>query len=90
MKTIGFISSKKENEFRRAIVPNDLLSVKNIEKVFIEHNYGEALGISDDEFEKLGCNIVSRDDILKKDIICDPKIGDADYLDLLDNQTIFG
>ena len=31
-----------------------------------------------------------RKEILKKDIICDPKIGDAEYLDQLNNQTIFG
>ena len=28
--------------------------------------------------------------MLKQDIICDPKVGDADYLENLNNQTIFG
>ncbi|WP_293728606.1 NAD(P)-dependent oxidoreductase, partial [uncultured Phascolarctobacterium sp.] len=35
-------------------------------------------------------HIASHKDVLLKDIICDPKIGDADYLTGLDNQTIFG
>lgn len=90
MKTIGFITSKKENENRRAIIPHDLLSVRHIDNVFIERDYGSVIGITDDEYKELGCHVVSRDEILTKDIICDPKIGDADYLNMLDNQTIFG
>lgn len=90
MKTIGFITSKKENEKRRAIIPHDLLSIKHIDNVYIERDYGSVIGITDDEYKKMGCCVVSRDEILTKDIICDPKIGDADYLHMLDNQTIFG
>ena len=48
------------------------------------------LGIDDFEYEACGSHIVSHKDVLLKDIICDPKIGDADYLTNLDNQTIFG
>lgn len=90
MKTIGFITSKKENEKRRAIIPQDLVLLQNIDNVFIECNYGEVLGFSDHEYEKIGCHIASREQILKQDIICDPKIGDAEYLDALNNQVIFG
>ena len=28
----------------------------------------------------MGCNVVSREEALNQDIVCDPKIGDADYL----------
>jgi hypothetical protein len=31
MKTLGFITSTKENESRRAILPEDLIRVKNKE-----------------------------------------------------------
>lgn len=90
MKTIGFPISTKENECRRAITPQSLLSIANKSSIYVEHGYGEVLGYSDDEYAALGANVVSKDEVLKQDIICDPKIGDADYLDRLHDQTIFG
>lgn len=90
MKTIGLPISQKENEKRRALVPADINNIKHPEYVFIEHNYGEVLGFTDQDYVSLGVNIASLEDVLTKDIICDPKIGDADYLDLLKDQTIFG
>ena len=90
MKTIGFIISKKENEKRRAIVPNDLKHIKNLGYMYFEKGYGLFLGYSDEEYSKMGCNVADRDIVLKQDIICDPKIGDAEYIDLLKDQTVFG
>lgn len=90
MNSIGFPISHKENERRRAILPNDVLTIEHPEFVFIENGYGDVLGIPDSEYTALGCNVTSRADILSKDIICDPKVGDAEYLDILHNQTIFG
>ena len=81
MKTVGFPISHKENEYRRAIVPTHL---KNIE------HPGKVLGIADSEYEANGSHIISHDEVLMKNIICDPKIGDADYLSKLNHQTIFG
>lgn len=90
MKTIGFPISTKENESRRAITPVSLSNIKHKEQIYIETGYGDVLGYNDDEYRALGANIVSKEEVLKQDIICDPKIGDADYLDSLNNQTIFG
>lgn len=90
MKTIGLTISRKENEKRRALVPADIQRLKHPESIFIEENYGEVLGYSNDEYVQFGVNVASREEVLKKDIICDPKIGDAEYLDILDSQTIFG
>lgn len=91
MKTVGFAISHKENEFRRALLPKDIENIKNKSYLYFEEGYGEALGISDEIYKELGCNIVPRDEVLKKDIICDPKIGDSDYIkDLSVGQTIFG
>lgn len=91
MKTIGLVISKKENENRRALVPSDIKYIKNKEYIFIEEGYGSVLGYSDDEYLSCGIGgVCSREDILKKDIICDPKIGDAEYLEDLQNQTIWG
>ena len=90
MNTVGFPISHKENENRRAIVPDDIKLLSNPKAVFIEKGFGEVLGIDDSEYKAANCNIVSRDEVLQKDIICDPKIGDAEYLDILHDQTIFG
>lgn len=91
MKTIGFPISHKENENRRAIIPEDILRISNPNVVYIEHGFGDVLGISDSEYAKAGAVICSHEESLQQDIICDPKIGDADYLlDLNNGQTIFG
>ena len=90
MKKIGFPISYKENENRRAILPIDLKRVKNSSCINIEKGYGNKLGITDEEYRKMGCSVLSRAEIMKCDIICDPKIGDADYLDQLNMKTLFG
>ena len=90
MKTIGFPISTKENESRRAITPISLTKINNRTQIYIESGYGNVLGYCDEDYRRLGANIVSKKEVLTKDIICDPKIGDADYLDILKNQTIFG
>ena len=90
MKTVGFVISHKENEKRRAMMPDDVAKVKNREYLFFEKGYWNAFGIEDAEAAKMGIQFVSRDEAKKKDIICDPKIGDAEYLSSLHDQTIFG
>lgn len=90
MKTIGFPISHKENEKRRAIIPADLKTIKNVNYLYFEERYGDVLGYSDEDYLVYGVHICSREEVLTKDIICDPKIGDADYLSQLDKQTIFG
>lgn len=91
MKTIGFVISHKENENRRALVPDDVSHVKNKQFLFIEKGYGDVLGYTDDDYISQGIGgVCSREEILKKDIICDPKVGDAEYLEQLHEQTIFG
>lgn len=90
-KTMGFPISHKENENRRAIVPEHVKHMKHPECLYFESGYGNVLGISDSEYTELGCHVCSHAEALQKDIICDPKIGDADYLDhLSEGQTIFG
>ena len=91
MKKIGFLISDKENELRRAIVLEDIKSVHNKSYIYLEKGYGDILGYSDEEFIKLGCNIMEKEKILLDcDILCDPKIGDAKYLSNIKNKTIFG
>ena len=90
MKSIGFVISYKENEDRRAIVPEDVCKLKHPTAVFIEKGYGDVLGYTDSDYKNAGANIVPRSVALDCDIVCDPKIGDADYLDSLKGKTIYG
>ena len=91
MKTIGFPISHKENEKRRAIVPEDIKKLTYPQNVYIESGFGDVLSLTDEDYKDVGCNVVSREEALNQDIVCDPKIGDADYLnDLKKGQTIFG
>lgn len=90
MKTVGFPISHKENEHRRALLPADIRKLAHPEMLVFESGYGKVLGFSDTDYLEAGANIAARDKALSMDIICDPKIGDADYLSLLKHQTIFG
>lgn len=90
MKTIGFVRSHKENEHRIAILPEDLNTVRNLGNIYIEEGYANEFGIPDEAYSSKGVKIADRDTVLAQDIICDPKIGDAEYLDCLNNQTLFG
>ena len=90
MKTIGFPISHKENENRRALVPEDVKKLSSPGALYFESGYGDVLGLSDSDYIEAGANIANRETVLKQDVICDPKIGDAEYLTVLKNQTIFG
>lgn len=92
MKTVGFIISHKNGERRRAILPNDIkANVRNPEQLFFEEGYGLSVGVGDDEYLAVGCNIVSREEALACDVIADVKLGDADYLDQIPtNKILFG
>lgn len=92
LKTVGVVISHKNNEKRRALLPEDIIkNVKNKEQLYFERGYGDTIGISDDEYKACGCNIVEREEALKCDVIADVKLGDADYLaDIDDGKILFG
>jgi len=90
MKTIGFPISTKENEKRRCLIPKHIPSIKNKKSMYIETGYGNVLGFTDEDYSREGVNVITKEEVLKKDIICDPKIGDAEYLSQLKDQIVFG
>lgn len=91
MRTMGFLKSTKENEKRIVFLPEQLSEIKNKSYLYFEKGYGESLGHADEEYVAQGANVLSKNEVITKDVICDPKIGDAEYLsDLKENQTIFG
>lgn len=90
MKTVGFVMSHKENENRRVVMPEDIGLFSYPDMLYFESGYWKVLGVEDCELKDTGIHIVSREQALRQDIICDPKVGDADYLSLLCKQTVFG
>lgn len=65
MKTIGLIISHNNGEKCRALLPNNIKkNVKNPWKLFFEEGYDLSVGISDDEYRVVGCDIVFRDEAL--------------------------
>lgn len=91
MKTVGFVISDKENERRRAILPEHVGLLSHPEGALVERGYGDVLGVRDSAYSEAGARVVSREEALSADIVCDPKVGDAGYLNLLHpGQAIFG
>lgn len=90
MQTVGFPISHKENENRRALLPVDIAKMSYPSQLYFETGYGKVMGIEDDAYLRAGAHMAARGEVLQQDIICDPKIGDADYLPSLKDQIIFG
>lgn len=91
MKTIGFPISRKENEQRRALLPVDVRHLAHPDLLYFETGYGKNMNIEDQDYREVGANIVSREQALSCDNICDPKVGDAEYLTALhEGQAVFG
>ncbi|MDO4779078.1 MAG: N(5)-(carboxyethyl)ornithine synthase [Tissierellia bacterium] len=91
MKTVGLLISHKNGEKRRALLPSDIKKIKNPGNLYFEKGYAASLNIEDREYQELGCNMVSREEALKKDILIDVKLGDADYIESLEKgKILFG
>lgn len=71
-------------------MPDDIRSLTHPERLYIEHGYGMPLQINDEAYEAAGAHIVSLEEVLAQDIVCDPKIGSAPYLKQLHDKTVFG
>lgn len=91
MRTIGFVISQKENERRRALIPEDLKKINNVRKLYFESGYGDVLGYPDDAYLDLGANVVDRETVYQQDIICNPKAPEPAERSLFrEGQTLFG
>ncbi len=80
MKRIGYLISHKNNERRRALLPQDLYAIHHRKQLVIESGYGDALGYSDMEYHSAGASVADRNAVLSCDVLVDVKLGDADYL----------
>lgn len=90
-RTMGLLISHKNNEKRRAILPEQVKALRNPDLLYFETGYGASVGVSDEEYLHAGAHVVSRAEAMKCDIVADVKLGDADYLDEIeDGKILFG
>ncbi len=87
---IGSISENREIEKRIAITPEIAKKyISNGFNVLIESNFGKHLGIMDEKFEKEGCKIDNKENILKKaDIILQLNLPDDSYFQFFKENNI--
>jgi N5-(carboxyethyl)ornithine synthase len=91
MQTVGFVISGKENERRRALLPQDLAHIRNCKRLIFEEGYGSVLGISDGEYAARGAIVSGRDEVYRAAIICNPKAPEPNEAGLYrEGQTFFG
>ena len=88
MRTMGLLISHKNNEGRRALLPQHVAMLAHPEQLFFETGYGNSVGIDDRQYLDAGANIASRADCMRCDIITDVKLGDADYINELESPKI--
>lgn len=85
---MGLLISRKNQEARRALLPEALAAIRNRGSLVFETGYGDALGRSDAEYIAAGALVASREDCLKCDILVDVKLDMADYLDDIDKGKV--
>ncbi|MEW8954899.1 N(5)-(carboxyethyl)ornithine synthase [Clostridium sp.] len=87
---LGFIIPNHPQERRVALLPEDIYNFEN--QIFIEKGFGNPLGIDDEEYEKKGCSVLSKEEIFKT---CDgifslKNIKKDDYHLIKNEQIIIG
>ena len=91
MKTMGLLISHKNGERRRALLPEQVKTLAHPGQLCFEEGYGVSVGVPDQDYLDAGAHVVPRAQALQCDIIADVKLGDADYLDTLeDGKLLFG
>ena len=73
MNTVGLMIPTKEHEHRRVLRPCDIASMKHKEQLYLCHGYGEICGFSDEDYRASGAHIDDPKEVMRKQIICDPK-----------------
>lgn len=89
--SMGFPINDKENERRRAILPEEISRLAELGEIVVQCGYGDVLEVGDSDYEAAGARIGGIEEALACDLVVDPKVGDAGYLgDLPEGSTVFG
>lgn len=89
-RTIGLAIPDKENERRRALVPEDLNRMTHGASILVEEGYGLSIGATDEMYAAAGARVASRPVIMSQPIVCTMKSPSAnDFNMMADGQTLF-
>lgn len=72
-RRIGFPIPRKENERRRALLPEQLSRLARPERMCFEPGYFEPLGAGDDVIANAGAALLPREELLALEVVCEPK-----------------
>jgi N5-(carboxyethyl)ornithine synthase len=70
MNSVAFPIPAKENERRRALLPEDVRRTRSPESLYFEEGYGATLGLSDDAYVGAGANTCERMSLFDHPIVC--------------------
>lgn len=91
MNTVRSAISRKENERRRAHLPQHVTRVAEPGALYFEQGCAEHLGIPDEEYDSRGVHVASRREVYGCDIVCNPKAPEpAEMQNFRSGQTLFG
>ena len=87
-----FKLSFKENEKRLPIHPNDieLIDPSVLSQLYFEEGYGLDYGYKDKQLKSWGCNLTTREELYKKEIIILPKPVAADLEQMQEGSILCG
>ncbi len=89
MQEIGFPSTRKENENRIALLPEDISRVQHPDMLVFEEGYGKKHGYTDEAYRQAGARVASRDVVCGCPVICcaKPEVDDPYFRE---GTTLFG
>ncbi|MCC7145464.1 MAG: hypothetical protein IT443_03390 [Phycisphaeraceae bacterium] len=70
---IGFPMPLKEHEYRRALLPEDIISLPDAGRLVFEEGYGRTMGRSDQSYRAAGAIVADRPTVCACPIICNAK-----------------
>jgi alanine dehydrogenase len=85
--------SLKENERRLPLHPRHFARIPDVlrAQIYLEHNYGERFGVSDDDLKGLVAGFRTREQLVEEcDVVLQPKPVLSDIAGLRDGQVLWG
>jgi N5-(carboxyethyl)ornithine synthase len=88
--TVGLAIPDKENERRRALLPDDLAKMTYASSVVVEEGYGLSTGVSDEMYVAAGATVAPRPAVMSQQVVCTMKSpSDRDFGMMAEGQTLF-
>ena len=86
MNTVGFLISHKNNEKRRALMPQELDEIKNLDHLVFETGYGESLGFSDEDYKAKNVKFLPREGKLLPPFVAISGLGENAARDIAEGR----